>query len=174
MVAGNTRAGVSAPWGASRYSGFVAGPSPDRRSFARAALPWIAATAIVLAAAVAAGFIVAYLVASSRAVDPGSAVASPTPRRTVSASVGPGSSAAPTGAASEQPRRTPGAPTPEPTPIEHVVERGEFLSYIAGLYCTTVEDILALNEIQNPNRIQPGDVLLIPGGGCEAAEASPG
>jgi LysM repeat protein len=65
-------------------------------------------------------------------------------------------------------------PTPEPTPIEHVVERGEFLSYIAGLYCTTVEDILALNEIQNPNRIQPGDVLLIPGGGCDAAEASPG
>lgn len=129
---------------------------------------------VVLAAAVAAGFLVAYLVASSRAVDPGLAVGSPAPRRSAAASMGPGATAAPTGTATEQPRRTPGVPTPEPTPIEHVVERGEFLSYIAGLYCTTLDDILALNEIQNPNRIQPGDVLLIPGGGCETGEPSPG
>ena len=52
--------------------------------------------------------------------------------------------------------------------------RGEFLSYIAGLYCTTVEDILALNEIANPNRIQPGDVLQVPGGGCASPEPTPG
>ena len=152
----------------------MAGPSPDRKSLTRAALPWAAATVVVLAAAVAAGFLVAYLVASSRAVDPGAAVNPPTPGRTAVASPGAGSSAGPSGAATEQPRRTPGAPTPEPTPIEHEVERGEFLSYIAELYCTTVDEILGLNEIQNPNRIQPGDVLLIPGGGCESPEPPPG
>ena len=123
---------------------------------------------IVLAAAVAAGFLVAYLVASGRAVDPGSAANQPTPRRSAAASVAPGASAVSSAAPTQQPRRTPGAPTPEPTPIEHVVSRGEFLSYIAGLYCTTVDDILALNDIANPNRIQPGDILLIPGGGCES------
>jgi LysM repeat protein len=133
----------------------------------------VAATVVVLAAAVAAGFLVAYLVASGRAVDPGSAVASPSPRRSAAASAGAGASTAPSGAPTEQPRRTPGLPTPEPTPIEHVVARGEFLSYIAGLYCTTVDEILGLNEIQNPNRIQPGDVLLIPGGGCESPEPPP-
>ena len=152
----------------------MAGPSPDRNSFARAALPWVAATVIVLAAAVAAGFLVAYLVASGRAVDPRSAGSQPTPRRSPAASVSAGSSSAPSGLATQQPRRTPGLPTPEPTPIEHVVARGEFLSYIAGLYCTTVEDILALNDIENPNRIQPGDVLQIPGGGCPAPESTPG
>lgn len=129
---------------------------------------------IVLAAAVAAGFLVAYLVASGRAVDPGSGVNLPSPRRSAAASVAPGSSAGQSAAPTEQPRRTPGEPTPEPSPIQHVVARGEYLSYIAGLYCTTVEDILALNEIQNPNRISPGDVLLIPGGGCAAPESTPG
>jgi nucleoid-associated protein YgaU len=140
---------------------------------ARAALPWVAATVIVLAAAVAAGFLVAYLVASGRAVDPGSGL-QPTPRRSAAASLGAGSSAAQSGAPTQQPRRTPGAPTPEPTPIEHVVVRGEFLSYIAGLYCTTVDEILELNDIQNPNRIQPGDVLMIPGGGCSSPPPTPG
>lgn len=135
-------------------------------------MPWVAATVVVLAAAVAAGFLVAYLVASGRAVDPGSAVAPPTPRRSAAASAP--ASAPQSGAPTQQPRRTPGAPTPEPTPIEHVVARGEFLSYIAGLYCTTVDEILELNEIPNPNRIQPSDVLLIPGGGCESPEPPPG
>ena len=129
---------------------------------------------VVLAAAVAAGFLVAYLVASGRAVDPGSAVNQPTPGRSAVASQGLGPSAPQSGVPTEQPRRTPGAPTPEPTPIEHVVSRGEFLSYIAGLYCTSVDEILALNEIQNPNRIQPGDILQIPGGGCAPPDASPG
>jgi LysM repeat protein len=141
---------------------------------ARAALPWVVATVVVLAAAVAAGFLVAYLVASGRAVDPGSAVNQPTPRRSAATSAGPAGSAAQSAGPTQQPRRTPGAPTPEPTPIEHVVARGEFLSYIAGLYCTTVDEILGLNEIQNPNRIQPGDVLLIPGAGCPPVEPTPG
>ena len=153
----------------------MAGPSPNRNSAARGALPWVAAVVVVLAAAVAAGFLVAYLVASSRAVDPGSAGAGPTPGRSATATFGAGASGGPTGAPSEQPRRTPvaGEQTPEPSPIEHVVQRGEYLSYIAGLYCTTIDELLDLNEIQNPNKIQPGDVLLVPGGGCASPAASP-
>jgi LysM repeat protein len=152
----------------------VAGPSPDR-SFARAALPWVAAVVIVLAAAIAAGFLVAYLVASGRAVDPGSAGNVPSPRRSATASFGAGGPGGASGEPTNQPRRTPAppaVPTLEPSPIEHVVQRGEFISYIAGVYCTTIEEIVALNGIQNPNRIQPGDVLLIPGGGCASPEAS--
>ena len=147
----------------------MADPSPNANSLLRAALPWAAAAAIVLAAAVAAGFLVAYLVASGRAVDPGSGAAEPTPRRTATVSIAP-NSAQPSGESTQQPRRTLGAPTPEPTPIEHVVARGEYLSYLAELYCTSVEEIVALNEIENPNRIAPGDVLLIPGGGCASPE----
>ncbi len=130
---------------------------------------------IVLAAAVTAGLFVAYLVASGRAVDaPDSGTASPTPRRTPVVSLAP-ATVGPSGEPTVQPRRTPTPPveiTPEPSPFEHVVSRGESLTYIAGLYCTTVEVIAELNEITNPNRIQPGQVLQIPGGGC-AAEPSP-
>jgi LysM repeat protein len=129
----------------------------------------------VLAAAIAAGFLVAYLVASSRAVDPGSAGNVPSPRRSAAASVGAGGPGSPSGEPTTQPRRTPAqpaVPTPEPSPIEHLVQRGEYIAYIAGLYCTTVEDIVALNKIDNPNKIQPGDTLLIPGGGCAAPEAT--
>ena len=156
-----------------RYSARVAEPSPGSKSNLRAAVPWIAASAIVLGAAIAAGFLVAYLVASGRAVDPGAALNEPSPGHSLPASLTPGSSALPTTGATEQPRRTPGQPTPEPSPIEHVVARGEYVSYIAELYCTTMEEIVALNEIENPNRIQPGDVLLIPGGGCASPEPSP-
>lgn len=158
-----------------RYSARVADPSPS--STLRAILPWAAASAIVLALAVTAGLFVAYLVASGRAVDaPDSAAASPTPRRTPVVSVRP-STPGPSGEATVQPRRTP-TPlpviTPEPSPFEHVVSRGESLSYIAGLYCTTVEAISELNGIANPNRIRIGTVLQIPGGGCASPEPNPG
>ena len=62
--------------------------------------------------------------------------------------------------------------TPEPSPFEHTISRGESLSYIAGLYCTTVQAIQELNGIENPNRIQVNQVIQVPGGGCESP--SPG
>jgi len=129
----------------------------------------------VLAVAVTAGFLVAFLLASGRAVDAPSAAASPTPRRTPIVSFAPGETPQQTGAATVQPRRTPTpAPVvmPEPSPFPHTISRGESLTYIAGLYCTTVDAITELNGITNPNRIQVGQVILIPGGGC-APEASP-
>jgi LysM repeat protein len=153
-----------------RYSARVS-ESPRRDPF-RALLPWVAATAIVLALAVTAGFVTAYLVASGRAVDAPVAAASPTPRPTAA----PPQATATAQATSEpgstnQPRRTPTPPveiTPEPSPFEHTISRGESLSYIAGLYCTTVREIQELNGIENPNRIQIDQVILIPGRGCES------
>jgi len=144
--------------------------SPKRDPF-RALLPWVAATAIVLALAVTAGFVTAYLVASGRAVDAPVAAASPTPRKSAAPTLAQGETPAPTSGPSDQPRRTPTpfvAPTPEATPFEHTIARGESLTYIAGLYCTTVEEIQELNGIENPNRIQVDQVILIPGGGCES------
>ena len=135
------------------------------------------AAVVVLALAVTAGFVVAYLVASGRAVDAPSALASRTPRHTTGTSLAPGETPQPTTQGTNQPRRTPTpAPviTPEATPFEHTIARGESLIYIAGLYCTTVDEILVLNDIANPNRIQVGQVILIPGGGCESPEPNPG
>lgn len=145
-------------------------PEPTPNARLRATLPWFAATAVVLAVAVTAGFMTAYLVASGRAVDaPDVAAASPTPRATVSITLAPGETATPSTETTFQPRRTPTPPpvfTPEPTPFEHVVSRLETLRYIAGLYCTTVAAIVELNEITDPDNIRLGRVLLIPGGGC--------
>jgi len=143
--------------------------SPRRDPF-RALLPWVAATAIVLALAVTAGFITAYLVASGRAVDAPVAAASPTPRRSAPPTDAQ-TTTQPTGQSSNQPRRTPTPrvdATPAPSPFEHTIARGESLTYIAGLYCTTVQEIQELNGIANPNRIQVNQVILIPGGGCES------
>ena len=154
--------------GVGRYSARVS-ESPRRDPF-RALLPWVAATAIVLALAVTGGFVTAYLVASSRAVDAPVAAASPTPRRTAAPTAA-AQTPTPTSGSSNQPRRTPtpfAEPTPEATPFEHTIARGESLSYIAGLYCTSVAEIQELNGIENPNRIQVDQVILIPGGGCSS------
>src|SRR6187399_3622479 len=98
--------------GVGRYSARVS-ESPRRDPF-RALLPWVAATAIVLALAVTGGFVTAYLVASGRAVDAPVAAASPTPRRTAPpASAQP--TTQPTGQSSNQPRRTP-TPRVDATP----------------------------------------------------------
>jgi len=47
------------------------------------------------------------------------------------------------------------------TPIVHTVQRGEYLSQIAGLYNVSVEQILTANNITNPNTIYPGQELQI-------------
>ena len=74
----------------------------------------------------------------------------------------------PTALPTEPPRRTP-TPSPvvtvEPTPFVHIVERGESLSEIAAMYEVELEDIVALNDISNPNRIRIGQEILIPGYG---------
>lgn len=46
--------------------------------------------------------------------------------------------------------------------FQYVVQRGDTLTRIACRFHTTVSAILSLNCICNPNRIFPGQVLLIP------------
>jgi LysM repeat protein len=138
---------------------------PRRRGAADTALPWVLATVVVLLLAVSAGLFAAWVVASLKAVPiPAGAIvtASPVPGATDVPST------QPTSPSSGQPRHTPTpAPvlTPEPPPFVHVVQRGEYLTLIADMYDVRVEDILALNDIKDPDRIRPGRELLIPGYG---------
>jgi lysozyme len=44
----------------------------------------------------------------------------------------------------------------------HIVQRGETLTRIARLYGVSVQSIITRNNIANPNRIVPGQVLIIP------------
>lgn len=53
---------------------------------------------------------------------------------------------------------------PEPTATLHSyqVQAGDNLTAIARRFGVTVEALMAANAISNPNRIMPGDVLIIP------------
>jgi len=51
--------------------------------------------------------------------------------------------------------------TPTPQIIIHVVQKGETLSSIASKYGVTVAELVAWNDIENPNLIQVGQVLII-------------
>lgn len=138
---------------------------PRRRGTANSALPWFLAALIVLLLAATGGLVSAWVVASLRAVPvPPGAQVTPSP----SAAPTELASGAPTPVTTEQPRRTP-TPAPEvtqePVPFVHVVQRGESLSYIADLYGVTVAEIVALNDIRNPDNIRVGRELLIPGYG---------
>ena len=55
-------------------------------------------------------------------------------------------------------------PTPEPTPAERVyeVQSGDTLWDIAQEFGTTVEAIVEANDLDDPDRISPGDELVIP------------
>jgi hypothetical protein len=50
---------------------------------------------------------------------------------------------------------------------KHTISSGETLFSIAEAYCTTVDAIVALNNITNANLIQVGQVLYIPLASCE-------
>lgn len=139
------------------------GPGRPRNSSARRALPWVLGSLIVLGAALVAGLGTAYLVASFRQVPPPQSLITPTPAATArpTPSPSPTEVISPPPAAPASPTATPAA-TPEATPLVHVVQRGESISLIAVQYDTTVEAIVELNELQNPNLIVPGQRLLIP------------
>lgn len=149
--------------------GILTEPAGPRRTRSSGGGPlgWILAAVIVLVLALAGGLLTAWFVANMRAVPGPIGAASPTP--SVSSTAAPTDAAAsPTAGGTESPRRT---PTPLPTveitpePLVHVVGRGESLNYIASVYGVTVADILAINDIPNPNRIQIGQEILIPGYG---------
>lgn len=54
-------------------------------------------------------------------------------------------------------------PAPTGAAGEHVVEKGETLSIIAQMYGVTIQDIMDANAMSNPNLINIGQVLAIPG-----------
>jgi LysM repeat protein len=60
---------------------------------------------------------------------------------------------------SAEPTDTPGA---SPTYRTHVVQKNEFLQSIATRYGVTWQAIAALNNITDPSKIYPNEVLLIP------------
>ena len=62
------------------------------------------------------------------------------------------------------PTVTPPRPTASPTPIQYTVQEGDTLFVIALNYGVTVEAIAAANQIDNPELIHPGQVLVIPTG----------
>ena len=53
--------------------------------------------------------------------------------------------------------------TPDPSnPSEYTVKAGDFLSIIASKFGITVEALAAANDIDDPNKIFVGQVLIIP------------
>jgi membrane-bound lytic murein transglycosylase D len=56
--------------------------------------------------------------------------------------------------------------TPSPGFVRYTVQKGDILGRIAKRYRTTSEAIQRENKIANPNRLRPGDKLVIrPGRG---------
>lgn len=69
------------------------------------------------------------------------------------------------------------APPPDPAPAPpappagtYVVQRGDALWLIAQRFNVTVGDLLAVNNLANPNLIYAGQVLVIPGAGAAAGK----
>ena len=54
----------------------------------------------------------------------------------------------------------------------YTVQSGDTLSEIAARYGTTVNELMSLNGISNPNLIYPGEVLRIPGRVSESSSSS--
>jgi LysM repeat protein len=72
----------------------------------------------------------------------------------------------PTAAPSEPP---PSVPTEG---VEHVVAWGETIEAIATRYGVSAQDIIAANNLTNPDLIRAGDVLIIPGATTPSPQAA--
>jgi nucleoid-associated protein YgaU len=151
---------------------YPAAPEPPRppvkprgSSTADRALPWLLGVLVVLLLAATGGLVTAWVVASLKAAPPPAAVG-PTPTIRPVPTPPPTATSVAAATPTVQPLRTPTAApetTPQPEPFVYVVRRGDTLNEIADRFGVDAADIVALNDISNPNRIREGQELLIPG-----------
>jgi LysM repeat protein len=74
-------------------------------------------------------------------------------------------SATPTSSVAERITQSAAGVTLTPTPVIHVVQSGDTISGLALKYDVPAEDIIAANNLQNPNYLPLGAELIIPVGG---------
>lgn len=74
---------------------------------------------------------------------------------------GSGESAEPSRTARPSPRTS--IPSPEPLAFQYEVQEGDNLFDLAARFATTVEEILALNDLASADALSIGEVILIPG-----------
>ena len=142
-------------------------------------LPWLLAAVVLFLVAAIAGIGAAYVVTEARAVPTVDPALLPTPSPSPTPTPGPSSTslASQTPAGSSAPSTTPPAgptvqatvsPTasiaagPSPTPLRYVVKRGDRLKAIAEQFGVSVQEIVDLNDITDPDHIEAGQVLRIP------------
>ncbi len=103
----------------------------------------------------------------------GQVITRPTPTPTPKVAVPPRATPRPTATpAPYTPEPTP-TPTVTPTPVIYVVQRGDNLLRIAGLYGISVEALQEANGITDPRRLQIGQELIIPQEEIASGEATP-
>jgi LysM repeat protein len=141
-----------------------------------AVLPWLIAGIALFTVAALGGFGAAYLLSTGQAVATVDPAKLPTPSPAPTPTPGPATPSAPPTTAATAATSSPGAasatpvasasPTepsgPSPSPLRYVVKRGDRLANIADQFGVTVDAIVALNNLDNPDHIEAGQVLLIP------------
>jgi LysM repeat protein len=93
------------------------------------------------------------------------ASAAPTAAQAPGATTAPAPTAAapePTSAPLPEPTAVPATPAAEPTYSEYTVKEGDILYNIALANNVTVEQIIAINQISNPESLVVGQVIRIP------------
>ncbi|HET7677939.1 MAG TPA: LysM domain-containing protein [Candidatus Limnocylindrales bacterium] len=132
----------------------VAGPAVVARSARRATQVGLVALMLLAAAALA-------LARFGDAGDTRGGIGAASPSPAVSATASPpAATASPT--PSPPATAVPTTAAPSPTQRTYTVKYGDTLSGIAARHGTTVEALKQLNNISDPRRIRPGQVLVLP------------
>jgi LysM repeat protein len=184
---GSTPGDRATRWGLARTTTVIEDPGGMRTLLLGAALDrrrWPAIPAILLVTTLftlaLSGFRTDLPTSPVATASPGAAAATP-PAPTRAAATRPSATAAPTVPPSEPPNATPAqtpassaAPTTAPTAAPtaqpsaapsfrtYLVQQGDTLSVIAARYDTTVAALVNLNDLNNANQLDVGQVLLIP------------
>jgi LysM repeat protein len=159
-------------WGLARTTTVIEDPGGVRAWLLGAALDrrrWPAIPAVLLVTALATLAVSGFGgEVPSSAVATASLKAPTTPLSTRAASASPGATTTAPTAVPPSPTTEPtAAATPAPTSAEptlrtHTVRQNDTLSAIAARYDTTVAAIVNLNDLNNANNLEVGQVLLIP------------